>query len=628
MRVMEVTPVRQFIQALRDAAHDWRAYLATGLFYHLIAVAILSPLAGLFTRYVISRSGSAALTDVDIARFLLATPAGVTGLILVAAITITIAALEQKAFMGIGLGNLQGQPVRPRHALTFAASKAWPTLRLAALLTIRILLLVLPFAALLGAVYWVFLRAHDINYYLTDRPREFWVALGLGGAMVGMLALVLARRIAGWLLALPLVAFEGVAPRAALGESDRRMTGHRKAAAAALLLLAGGWVVAGMAGGSAFVAAARWMSPLFSGSVAAMLLFTGLFLVAWTLGGLLIAIAAATVLAQLMVRYYMDSAPAPVSLADSSPHLSMGGERRRVGWPVLVGGLALCLGVAIFLAQRLMKDTWASRPVVVMAHRGASGERPENTLAAFRLAAEQGTDYVELDVQESADGMVLVGHDADLMKVGRSPLRIWQSPAAELRAVDIGSYFDPSFAGERVPTLAETLDLLRGKARLNIELKDYGHDDQLESRVVALVEAAGMEDQVVTMSLSHRMVREMERLRPGWTSGLLLAKTIGDASKLDADFLAVPTRVATRRFIRRAHAAGKPVYAWTVNDPQMMIRLVGYGVDGLITNYPALARAVVTQYEELDPAERMALFAMARLGGKAPVAEPDSLLRY
>ncbi len=617
-----------FIQALRDAVHDWRAYLGTGLVYRLIGVAVLSPLVGLFTRYVITRSGSAALTDVDIARFLLATPAGALGLIIFAAITITILALEQKAFMAIGMGNLQGQQVRKRDAITFAASKAWPTLRLAALLTLRIVVLVLPFAALLGVVYWLFLRAHDINYYLAARPREFWIALGLGTVILGALAVILARRVASWLLALPLVAFEGVAPRTAFTESDRRMTGRRKEAAVSLLLLVATWAVASMASAGALMPAARWAAPLFGGSVARMLLFTGLLLVAWTLLGLFLAIATASVLAQLVVRHYAESAPAPVAIGDSSPHLSTGGPRFQASWPVLAGGLVLAVGATMVLAHLLMKDTWAPRHVVVMAHRGASGEAPENTLAAFRLAGQQGADYVELDVQESADGVVLVNHDVDLMKVARSPLRIWQAPAAELRAIDIGSSFDPRFADQRLPTLAEALDLMRGKAKVNIELKDYGHDDRLEERVVELVEAAGMQDQVVTMSLSRSMVQEMKRLRPEWTSGLLLARSIGDASKLEADFLAVPTSVATRRFIRHAHAAGKPVYAWTVNDPQQMVRLVGYGVDGIITNYPALARAVVAQYEALDPAQRMVLFAMARLGGRAPVAEPDSLLRY
>lgn len=614
-------------QAVRDTLRDWQALVATGLIYRLITAAVLSPLVGLLLRYFVTRSGSAALTDADIAVFLLTTGPGIAGLIVAAAVSIAIVALEQKALMAIGLGRLRGHRVRVRDALLFAASRTWSTIRLAVLLTVRIILLVLPFAALLGAVYWFLLRAHDINYYIADRPREFWIAVALAGVILLALAVVLAKRIANWLVALPLVAFERAWPHTAFAESARRMLGRRKGAAATLLVLAAAWLGISLASTSAIIAAGRWAAPAFGASVTRMLLFIGVFMVAWVLVGLLLSITMAAVFAQVVVRYYADGAPANQELADISTRLAAGGRRLEFSWPLVVGGLVLGVIGGAVLARVFMQDAWRMRPVLVMAHRGASGEAPENTLAAFRLAGEQGTDYVELDVQESSDGVVLVAHDADLMKVGRSPLRIWQSPADSLRAIDIGSFFNPSFASERLPTLQEALEVSRGKSKVNIELKDYGHDDRLEARVVELVEAAGMQDQIVTMSLSHKMVLEMERLRPQWTSGLLLARAVGDPSKLEADFLAVPASVATRRFIRHAHARGKPVYAWTVNDPHQMVRLIGYGVDGLITNYPARAKEVIATYDGLDPAQRLVLFVMTRLGSAEPIAQPDSLLR-
>ena len=142
-----------------------------------------------------------------------------------------------------------------------------------------------------------------------------------------------------------------------------------------------------------------------------------------------------------------------------------------------------------------MRTDWTDRPVTIFAHRGAAAEAPENTLAAFRLAGTQHTDYVELDVQESSDGVVVVVHDNDLMKIGGSPLKIWETTAEQLRAVDIGSSFNPSFSAERVPTLADALAACKGVSRVDIELKDYGHNERLEERVVELVEAAGMERQ-------------------------------------------------------------------------------------------------------------------------------------
>jgi len=237
------------------------------------------------------------------------------------------------------------------------------------------------------------------------------------------------------------------------------------------------------------------------------------------------------------------------------------------------------------------------------------------------------TDYVELDVQESQDGVVVVVHDADLMKVGGSPLKIWDATADQLRRVDIGSRVGPQFKDERVPTLAEALAACKGVSRVDIELKDYGHDQRLEERVVELVEAAGMENSIVTMSLSRDMVATMKRLRPAWTSGLLSAKAIGNLSGLPVDFLAVEKAMDTRRFIRGAHRAGKPVYVWTVDDPARMIRTIGLGADGLITNRPDVAREVLDRYARMTEAERLFLFVMTTLGAEEDLTPPEAELR-
>jgi glycerophosphoryl diester phosphodiesterase len=123
------------------------------------------------------------------------------------------------------------------------------------------------------------------------------------------------------------------------------------------------------------------------------------------------------------------------------------------------------------------------------------------------------------------------------------------------------------------------------------------------------------------------MVANMKRLRPGWTSGLLTAKAVGDLTGVSADFLAVEKSMATRRFIRQAHRAGKPVYVWTVDDPAKMVRLIGLGVDGLITNRPGVAREVVDRYERMTEAERLLLFVVTSFGAEADVPPPPGELR-
>jgi glycerophosphoryl diester phosphodiesterase len=218
-------------------------------------------------------------------------------------------------------------------------------------------------------------------------------------------------------------------------------------------------------------------------------------------------------------------------------------------------------------------------------------------------------------------------HDNDLMKVGGSPLKVWDSTAEQLHAVDIGSGFDARFSSERPPTLAEALAACKGVSRVDIELKFYGHNQRLEERVIEIVEAAGMQNDIVTMSLSRDMVAKMKQLRPAWTSGLLTAKAVGDLTGVPADFLAVEKAMATRRFIRNAHRAGKPVYVWTVDDPAKMVRMIGLGVDGLITNRPGVAREVLDHYMRMTEAERVLLFIVTSFGAEPDVTPQASELR-
>jgi glycerophosphoryl diester phosphodiesterase len=338
----------------------------------------------------------------------------------------------------------------------------------------------------------------------------------------------------------------------------------------------------------------------------------------------------AAVFAGIVVHTYAaDGGAAAARMPErAGDELTLEGGRFRVSFRALAFLLVLVVALATGGAYVLLRGVWSGdRSIAIFAHRGASLEAPENTLAAFRLAGEQHTDYVELDVQETSDGVVVVAHDADLMKVARSPLKIWEATAEHLRSVDIGSYLGPQFAGERVPTLAEALAACKGVCRVDIELKDYGHNQQLEERVIALVTAAGMENDIVTMSLSRDFVERMKRLRPEWTSGLLSAKAVGDLSGVRADFLAVEKAMATRRFVRRAHRAGKQVYVWTVDDPARMIRMIGLGVDGLITNRPDVARAVLDRYAGMSEAERLFVFVMTSLGAEADVTPPAAELR-
>jgi len=179
-----------------------------------------------------------------------------------------------------------------------------------------------------------------------------------------------------------------------------------------------------------------------------------------------------------------------------------------------------------------------------------------------------------------------------------------------------------------VPTLEQALALCKGRTGVLIELKHYGHARRLEERVIELVEAAGMAADVRIMSLDHASVLRAKRLRPDWTYGLLVAVAMGDLTRLDVDFLAVNAPLATRRLVRSAHRRGKEVFVWTVNDPARMSAMISRGVDGLVTDEPAVARSVLARRAEMSAVERLVVDVGVRLGlvdaGETASGAPDA----
>ena len=227
-------------------------------------------------------------------------------------------------------------------------------------------------------------------------------------------------------------------------------------------------------------------------------------------------------------------------------------------------------------------------PPVVIAHRGASGTRPENTLCAFRRAAELGAPMVELDVQLTRDGEVVVIHDLTLERTtdGSGPVR--HRSLAEIRRLDAGSWFGPSFRGERIPTLAEVLDAI--PLDVNVELKPCGADG-LEPRALAIVEAAGALDRVVFSSFDPGALERLRACSVRATLAVLweydpIPEAVRRAERVDARALHLRKEAVSPDALRAAAVAGLPVRVWTVNAPAEFTRLAAAGVSGIFTDHP------------------------------------------
>lgn len=580
----------------------WR-FLTTHVALSLFAAAILTPLAGAMVRLAIGFSGAPALADQDIARFLLS-PAGLACAIVVASVLIVAGVLETAVLMWIHMADRQGARSGVLRGLAPVVRRLPALLEFAALLVGRLLLIAAPFLLLAGLAAWHFLSGHDINYYLAARPPEFaHAALVIAVIAVALVGLMV-ERLVTWSLALPGLLFAGFGAAEAFHRSADLTKGYRPRIAVSLacwaaLALAIGGIVAGTAG----AAARSLLTDTGLGTIATLMLVVLLLwfianMVATTLTSGSLAVLLADQLGRCGGRIGVD-------FADGGE-----GDARRSEGAVRTALLALAAAItALVVGGSLLAGAPTMDHVEVIAHRGAAGARPENTLASVRKAMDDGADWVEIDVQETRDGEVVVLHDSDLMKIAGLDLKIWDATMAELAEIDIGSGFAPEYAGERVPTLKAVLREARGRTRVLIELKYYGHDQRLEERVAEIVESAGMADNIAVMSLEYAGVRKMKALRPDWRVGLLAATAIGDMTILEADFLAVSTRLASVHFIRRARAAGRDVYVWTVNEPLIMSRTISRGVAGLITDEPGLAVKLVAERAGLGRAERLMLIA-------------------
>jgi glycerophosphoryl diester phosphodiesterase len=232
----------------------------------------------------------------------------------------------------------------------------------------------------------------------------------------------------------------------------------------------------------------------------------------------------------------------------------------------------------------------------VAAHRGARLDAPENTLAAVQLAIAQGADMIEIDVQRTRDGTVVLLHDPILDRTtnGTGPLHTLTLDI--VRQLDAGAWFAPQFAGTRVPTLREVLAVLPPDVAINIELKHYWPDHGLAAAVLHDVHALNMEARTLISSSSVEMLHQVRQLDDRIVTGLITMRVGTNPASLarraGVDVLHPNWRFLSRIACRRAHEQQVPLAVWTVNSPLVMRSMIARGIAILITDRPQLARSV------------------------------------
>lgn len=240
----------------------------------------------------------------------------------------------------------------------------------------------------------------------------------------------------------------------------------------------------------------------------------------------------------------------------------------------------------------------------VTAHCGGALAAPENTLEAFQHSIDIGADWVELDVQQTRDGVLVIMHDSNLKRTTGVDKNIWDVDYDEIKDLDNGSYFSSDFSGARICTFEQALELCKGKIKMNIEVKPDGHGTDLEKKTVDMINQCGMADQVAVASIKYDSLVKVKEYDPSITTMYDMTLAYGNIADIDdVDIYSVDEAFITPSLTFAVnHYQGevesddsspqKKIFAWTVNQEDNMRKMYFYGVDSLVTDNIQQAEAI------------------------------------
>jgi glycerophosphoryl diester phosphodiesterase len=607
--------IAQLRRALKPA-------IAFEIWFTLVFVIAFAPASGWLLNHLVTRSGQYAIADHDLLAFAFS-PSGVLFLLLTVGLALAFWFAEQVGLLLIVVNAARETKTSVSLVLKDNLARLPALVRLGLLQGAAFLGLGIP----AGIGIWLALRTllseWDFYFYLNVQPASWWVFVAVTGMLLATYGAIAVWLYVRWLFAIPALVFENALPMAALRRSWRRTRGRFLRLAGPLAL---SWFIVFL---SSFLM--TWLirslaSRVLEGAGLTLALIVPTVLVTLALLALVELIwfiIGKTAHVILVADAYLDSAAGPragpleeeaatpevlkpagadMSRPAASPRISPAGFRR-LGW--LIAAIAALMGIAAGVA--FLEALNLDRSVAITAHRGSKYEAPENTLSAIRQAIADGADYAEIDVQTTADGVVVLLHDADLKRVASVPRRIYEIGFEELREVDVGSWFAPEFGDERIATLQEAIDLARGRIKLNIELKYTRDDPTLAPKVGEIVRENDFADDCVISSLKLTGLRDVEAGFPELKTGFIVFRAVGDLARVEVDFLSVSAANATSRLVRDLRRRGRGLHVWTVDDPQNALAMIELGVDNIITGRPVGVRRVLDQWNELSDGEKIAL---------------------
>lgn len=230
---------------------------------------------------------------------------------------------------------------------------------------------------------------------------------------------------------------------------------------------------------------------------------------------------------------------------------------------------------------------------LTMAHRGSSYEAPENTMLAFENAVKATADYIELDVHETKDGVIVVIHDDNLKRTTGVNKKVYNMTYDEIKDLDAGSYFgdDEEFKNCRIPTLDEVMSYTKGKIKLNIEIKLSVYEPDLVEGVAELIEKYDYTDDCYVTSMNYKALTGIKEINEDIKTGYVLYSAYGNYYNIDnVDAFSINFAYVNKNVVDAIHYRGKQLFVWTINDRTTAEKMVSMGVDAVITDNPVMGR--------------------------------------
>jgi len=590
------------IDAARIVTRLWRPMAAWSVLVWAVGLLLLSPLSAFVLGRLLGADG--VISNEKVLSWLL-TPGGIAFLLWALASALTLSVAQFGGLFRLITTERARSATFGRAVL--ALTTALPSVFRFCVATVAVALALLaPLLLWVAVLYRWLLHDHDINYYLAARPPEFYRALSLALPFAVIWAVAVVWLFVRILPALPAF-FDGHRPaRTAAafgwGVSRRRfwtllsrlggaglITGATRAALGGTLFLMASAIV------DRISAASTSLQPVIVATAVAGAIGAALDVVVTFLGF--------AWLSALLTAFYVEEADTAAPRAEPAVIAPPTWAAGRYVAVLIAGALIVNAGATLTTLER----TAVSPNFLVIAHRAGAHDGPENTLLALERAIESRADMAEIDVQRTKDGVVVVNHDADLMRMARDPRKIAMTDYAEFANARLGRDDEPAADDRRLARLDEFLERAHGRIRLAIELKYYGWDEQLGPQVVSEIRARHAEADVMLISLSLQAIEQVRRLAPEIESGYLSSVSVGSLDGLPVKALALSRQRSTAQTISDAHARRLQVYVWTLNDASGMVEMIGRGADGIITDAPRVAVRVRNELRTMTSTELLLL---------------------